>query len=333
MVTGGRGFIGTHLVELLANNNLTVVSIDIKNRTGKPAPGVVDVIGDLRDHTLMRDVFAGRRFDCIFDLASLTTMSLSTSSYRSNVEQTQAMVGYCLKYDIRKYIYYSTQFVYRKRDCFPKTDDDYAPVDAYGESKVKSEELVKASLPRDKFLVLRPTYIWGPGLERFRDGLLYRLLKAQLIISSDPNMKRYYGYVETVAAQTLAFSRIPVTDLPRRVYYVSDEAIGLGELCKYLVSALGRGKAWSAPASLIHLLGAIGELNSKLGLPAPISSLQARELTFNFPVPIEPTLTLTGCATDLPSAAAKTVAWAVRTDKRFQSAIGAAPVTGKSTGP
>jgi nucleoside-diphosphate-sugar epimerase len=223
---------------------------------------------------------------------------------------------------VPKYIYYSTQFVFRKPGALPVSVNDYAPADAYGESKVKAEELIRKLLPSSRYLILRPTYIWGPGLPRFRDGLLYRLLKGHLIIPNDPAIKRYYGYVETIAAQTLAFSRLSFEDLPQNVYYISDEAICPRALCSYLAFALGRGKAWPAPASVIRLLGTIGTLNSKIGLPAPINSLQARELTTNFPVPVGPTLSLTECVTDLAYAAAKTVAWAIQTDERFRSAIG-----------
>jgi nucleoside-diphosphate-sugar epimerase len=321
MVTGGCGFIGAHLVELLANNNLEVISIDHRERAVKTADTIRDVVGDVRDRRLMSEIFSAGELDWIFDLAAVSTIGLKSSEYRRNVEQTHAMVEYCIKYDVPKYIYYSTQSVFRKPGRIPLSDVDYAPIDAYGEAKVKSEELIHSLLPRNKFLILRPTYIWGPGHTGFRNGLLWRLLKGHLIISNDPNIKRYYGYVETIAAQTLALSRLSFVDLPRKVYYISDDAISLGDLCGYLVSALGRGKTWSAPPSLIKLLGTVGTLNSKLGLPAPINSIQARDLTTNFPVPIEPTLSLTGCVTDLSLAATKTVSWAVRTDERFRSAI------------
>jgi hypothetical protein len=175
---------------------------------------------------------------------------------------------------------------------------------------MQSEELIKSRLSPDKFLIMRPTYIWGPGCERFRDGLLYRLLKEQLIIPNDPDIRRYYGYVETIVSQTLALSSSSFIHLPKKVYYVSDAAINVGELCKYLILALGRGKVRTAPAWFIRMLGNTGALISKLGFHAPINPVQARELTKNFPVPIEPTLTLTRCFTDLRSAAAKTVRWA-----------------------
>src|SRR5215472_11836065 len=105
---------------------------------------------------------------------------------------------------------------------------------------------------------------WQNAVEPAENHGLYRLtsknfgLKGHLIISNNPNIKRYYGYVETIAAQTLALSRLSFVDLPRKVYYISDDAITLDEFCGYLVLALGRGKAWSAPPSLIRLLGAIG---------------------------------------------------------------------------
>jgi nucleoside-diphosphate-sugar epimerase len=324
LVTGGRGFIGTHLVQLLARKRLTVVSLDTRPTSGKIGEGVVAVIGDLRDRTVMSDVFATGGFDCIFDLASLTDIGLGAAEYRRNVEQTAAMIEYCSRYHINKYVFYSTQFVFRAAGALPSSDTDYAPCDAYGESKVNCEILIRNSLPSNQFLILRPTYIWGPGLERFRDGFLYRLQRGQLLISKDPNLKRYYGYVETIAGQTLDLARLSFADLPQKVYYISDDAIGLGEFCYHLLSALGRGKAWSAPASLIRWLGAFGGVISQAGLRAPISPMQARELTTNFPVPIEPTLQLTGRVTDLPSAAAKMVAWA-RTDERFASAIGRHP--------
>ena len=321
MVTGGCGFIGAHLAELLANNNLEVISIDHKERATKTVDTIRDVVGDVRDRTFMREIFSTGEFDCIFDLAAVSTIGLKSSEYKGNVEQTHAMIEYCLKYNARKYVYYSTQSVFRKPGCIPSSDFDYAPIDSYGEAKVKSEKLIHSLLPRNKFLILRPTYIWGPGHTGFRNGLLYRLLKGHLIISNNPEIKRYYGYVGTIAAQTLALSRLSFVDLPQKVYYISDDAISLGKFCGYLVLALRRGKAWSAPPSLITLLGTLGTLNSKLGLPAPINSIQARDLTTNFPVPIEPTLSLTECVSDLTLAAAETVTWAIRTDERFRSAI------------
>ena len=159
MVTGGCGFIGAHLVELLSNKNQKVISIDHRERAVKTADTIRDVVGDVRDRTLMREIFSTGEFDCIFDLAAVSTIGLKSSEYGRNVEQTHAMVEYCIKYGVPKYIYYSTQSVFRKPGCIPSSDIDYVPIDHYGEAKVKSEKLVHSLLPRNKFLILRPTYV------------------------------------------------------------------------------------------------------------------------------------------------------------------------------
>ena len=200
-----------------------------------------------------------------------------------------------------------------RRHCLPTLRSDLARISfsvrMRGDSGNRSPSMMRSN-SRSR------AAIWGPGHTGFRNGLLYRLLRGHLIISNDPNIKRYYGYVKTIAAQTLALSRLSFVDLPRKVYYISDDAISLGELCSYLVLALRRGRAWSASPSLIRLLGTIGTLNSV----CPPRSIRSRLATLR-PIPIEPTLSLTGCVTDLTLAAAKTVSWAIRTDERFRSAL------------
>lgn len=179
LVTGGRGFIGSHLVELLARNRLTIVSLDTKPASDERIDGVVAAVGDVRDRQIMSEVLSSGDCDCIFDLASLTDVGLASAEYRRNVEQTMAMVEYCQRYKIRKYIFFSTQLVFRAAGVLPNSDDDYDPTDFYGEAKVQSEILIRNSLPSEQCLILRPAYIWGPGHDRFRDGLLYRLLRGQ----------------------------------------------------------------------------------------------------------------------------------------------------------
>jgi nucleoside-diphosphate-sugar epimerase len=102
MVTGGCGFIGAHLVDLLASNNLEVISIDRKEGAVKTTDNVRRVVGDLRDRTLMKEFFSTGEFDCIFDLAAVSTIGLKSSEYRSNVDQTHAMVEYLLKYKVQR---------------------------------------------------------------------------------------------------------------------------------------------------------------------------------------------------------------------------------------
>ncbi|WP_028580027.1 NAD-dependent epimerase/dehydratase family protein [Desulfogranum japonicum] len=322
LVTGGRGFIGSHLVSLLCEQGYRVVSVDIANGNLSAHPRSIQLDADIRDVRKMEEVFSQYDFSCVFDLASYTEVGLTMDEYQCNVDQTHAMVRLVRNYSTPKYIFYSTQFVHRVKGQAPKNEVDYKPTECYGASKVISEKYIRENLPEEQWLILRPSYIWGPGLERFRDGLLYRLAKKQFLITSDKKFKRYYGYVETIAAQTIAFSKMPFSALPHKVYYISDASLSMNTFCSHLAAALGVGGAWYAPSFVIQCLGLAGEIMGKVSLPRPINSMQARELTTNFPIPIQRTIEATGCSTDYSLAARKMIEWACQ-DEDFCQKIGA----------
>ena len=321
LVTGGRGFIGAHLVRLLSCQGRDVVSVDISGVVvSQVVPGVHEVVADVRDRTAIAALLKIHRVDTVFDLASFTEAGLNELAYRRNLDQTCSMVD-CIKDSaVRRYIFFSTQFVFRSANILPKSDEDYAPSEEYGASKVKSEKHIRQSLPAGQWLIVRPSYVWGPGLARFRDGLLSRLAKGQLMIPCDRSIRRYYGYVGTVIRQAQALSEIPSENLAYSVYYLSDDAIHLSELCHALIDAMETGRAVQVHATLIKFFGVVGDFLLRAGIKAPISSLQAKELTTNYPIPIDRTLGLVREGVGLVEAARETVNWAL-SDISFSEAV------------
>lgn len=321
LVTGGRGFIGAHLVRLLSQQGREVVSVDIADPPATQSmPRVRDVVADVRDRTAIADLLRLHNVDTVYDLASFTEAGLSAKAYQRNIDQTRSMVDSVGQSAVKRYVFFSTQFVFRKPDCLPTSDDDYAPGEEYGTSKVMSERIIRENLPANQWLIVRPSYIWGPGLTRFRDGLLYRLAKGQFMIPKDRAIRRYYGYVGTVVRQATALAEMPSGKLTHSVYYVSDDAIHLSELCNALAQAMGSGRAIHVNPAVIRALGRAGDLLERAGMRAPISSLQATELTTNYPLPLDRTLSLVGERVDLDQAARETVGWAME-DLRFRSAV------------
>lgn len=310
LVTGGRGFIGSYLVKKLVREGLKVVSLDLVPAWDENEPLLTEVEVDLRDTGELRKVFEAYTFDCIYDLASFTEVGLSYGSYRRNVDATESIISVLADYPDCKYIFYSTQFVHRRPGLLPATDEEYHPIEPYGASKVESEKVIRSRLPLSQFLILRPTYIWGAGLERFKAGLIKNLLKRRMLISSDPKLRRSYGYVETVAEQTFKFSCLCFADLPHKVYYITDAPIAMKDFCDELLKALNGGAYRQVPTPVLRLMGAAGELMSRLGLPAPIRAVQARELTTDFPVPYERTLDITKSVTDYQTAMRDVAIWA-----------------------
>jgi nucleoside-diphosphate-sugar epimerase len=322
LVTGGRGFIGRHLVRrLIDSQGNLVVSVDSRpalqtNSNVRHA----DIELDVRDRKALHEIVTKFEIGTIFDLASITDVKVPKGEYVANLEMTKSMVDCVLRFNIEKYVFYSSQFVFRKEGVSPKSDQDYYPINDYGDSKIQSEQWIRANLPEDRWLVLRPTYIWGEGHRRFRDGFLYRLAKGQMMLPTTHNILRYYGYVGTACKQAIALTSCPLTKLPSRTFYLSDEPISMRIFCEYFITALGRGHVWPMPASVLRALGHIGDLAEANGLPFPIHAVQANEITRNYPVPVETTLGITKTSTNYPRAAAAVVAWAL-SDPEFSRRI------------
>ena len=323
LITGGRGFIGRrlalHLVEL---QDATVISADTLPTQAIDADARrIDVELDVRDRDKLRTIFAQYDVSVVFDLASITEVGLSSSEYSPNLEMTRSVVDCLLQFNVKKYVFYSTQLVFRKEGALPNGDQDYYPIDHYGESKIESERYVRDNLPNNRWLILRPTYVWGEGHRRFRDGFLYRLARGQLMLPAASHVLRYYGYVATVCRQTTTLAAFPFGELPSRTFYLSDEPIAMREFCDYFITAFGAGRIWPVPAPILRALGTIGDISDAAGISFPIRGLQANEMTRSYPVPVEATLAITGTSTNYRAAAASVVAWAL-SDPEFRSRIG-----------
>lgn len=326
LVTGGRGFIGRRLVEhLIGTQRDTVISVDLSPAERADVAGRrIDVQIDIRDANRLRDLFTQFDIASVFDLASIAAVNLSKREYAVNPQMTHSMVECILQFDVEKYVFFSTQLVFRKEGMRPESDEDYYPIDAYGESKIQSELLIRRTLPEGRWLILRPTYVWGEESKRFRDGFLYRLAKGQLILPATGKLLRYYGYVGTVCAQAVSLATHPFGELPSRTLYLSDRPISMQEFCSYFTAVLGGGRVWLAPRAALRALGGIGEIADALNVPFPVSKLQADEMTRNYPVPLEPTLAVTGKSTDYPRAVAAVVSWAL-SDPEFSRRVGHVP--------
>ena len=324
LVTGGRGFIGRHLVrQLLLSANTTVVSIDqapITSVSRQLNNRHIEIELDVRDRPRLREVFSKFNIECVFDLASVTDVGLTVAEYRPNVEITEALIECVLAFNIRKYIFYSTQFVFRKENALPNGEEDYFPIEAYGESKIKSETLIRSALDSKQRLIVRPTYVWGPGHTRFRDGFLYRVARGHFMVPMTDSVKRYYGYVDTICKQTVQLSEFEFKDLPQNTFYISDAPVSLQWFCEQFISALRCGRVWRVPSTVIRSLGAIGDFANKLHLSFPINKLQADEMTKNYPIPLDQTLAITQTATDYRLASEAVVAWAL-SDPEFARRI------------
>lgn len=166
LVTGGTGFIGSHLTEALIRKGVQVRCLlrktsDLKWLKGLP---IEFVYGDCNDKISLEKAVRG--VDWVFHLAGVTKAIREETYFKINGLGTQNLIHACLKNNprLQKIIYISSQAAAGpSRDGCGKTESDPCePVSFYGRSKWVGEESVVAHAHELPVLILRPSAVYGP---------------------------------------------------------------------------------------------------------------------------------------------------------------------------
>src|SRR5438552_3474595 len=164
LVTGGAGYIGSHMVHALAEGGESVVVIDNLS-TGFSAflpEGVPLFIGDAGDENLVEGVIAQHGVESIIHFAGSVVVPDSMRDplayYRNNTMTTRSLLNAAVKGGVNRFIFSSTAAVYGNPDQVPVPE--YAPtrpLSPYGFSKLMSEIMLHdtASAHGMKYVALR----------------------------------------------------------------------------------------------------------------------------------------------------------------------------------
>ncbi len=175
-MTGGTGFIGSHLVEALLGRGDRVRCLVRKGSDLKWLKGLsVEVAsGDCRDKTSLAE--AVKDVDYVFHLAGITKSVSEKTYFEINASGTENLIRACLERNprIQKFVYVSSQAA--AGPCLngnkKRESDRCEPVSAYGQSKRMGEELALARAHEIPLVILRPAGVYGP-----RDKDFYMLFK------------------------------------------------------------------------------------------------------------------------------------------------------------
>jgi UDP-glucose 4-epimerase len=150
LVTGGAGYIGSHMVLELADAGEPAVVLDNLS-TGfswaVPA-GVPLVVGDTGDQTLVARLIREHRIDAIIHFAASVVVPDSVRDplgyYRNNTANTRALIECAVNGGVRHFIFSSTAAVYGNPAEIPvKEDSPTLPISPYGWSKLMSETILR----------------------------------------------------------------------------------------------------------------------------------------------------------------------------------------------
>jgi UDP-glucose 4-epimerase len=150
LVTGGAGYIGSHMVHALVDAGESVVVLDnLSTGFQWAVPAAVPlVVGETGDQTLVAALIAEHGVDAIIHFAASIVVPDSVADplgyYRNNTVNSRALIETAVKTGIRHIIFSSTAAVYGNPSRIPVNEDDATvPMSPYGSSKLMTEIMLR----------------------------------------------------------------------------------------------------------------------------------------------------------------------------------------------
>jgi len=311
LVTGGSGFIGTHLIDLLReNDNLEIVNLDVVSPR-KPSHLNHWVSCDVMNVSELDRLFRDVRPRYVAHLAARTDMDGKTvEDYKLNSKGTQNIVDAIREVgSVERAVFVSTQYVVGP-GRLPEHDEDFRPHTIYGESKVLAEKAVRGGNLECVWTIVRPTNVWGSFHPRYPKEF-WRVMARGLYLHPGPKpVIRSYGYVGNVVDQITGIFAKPAESVHRKIFYVGDPPLELLDWVNAFSMELRGRPARVIPQGVLRVLAWVGDGITMLGVKCPIFSSRLKSMTEDYPTPMDPTYALLGPPkTSLHEGVKQTVDW------------------------
>ncbi len=213
LVTGGAGFIGSHLVETLHKNNIEVLVVDNLLTGKKENLDSLDldntIYGDVGSEDALVNI---KKFnpDVCFHLAAQSSVVISVEEplldFEHNLLQPVQLIKTLLDTDCKQFIFTSSGgTIFGEPKIIPTSEDDYAgePVSPYGLAKKKLNELIEAMLQNEtmSYSILNLSNVYGPRQDPYGEAGVMSIFTGKLLnnetptIYGDGEQTRDYVYV------------------------------------------------------------------------------------------------------------------------------------------
>jgi UDP-glucose 4-epimerase len=216
LVTGGAGFIGSHVVEaLVARGEEVVVLDDLSTGKRENVPDGVELVeGDIREH--QEELFARVKPTVCFHLAAQADVRVSVTrpdhDARINILGTVNLLQAALEHDTRLVFSSTGGAIYGECEGPATEDAPRRPLAPYGTSKLAAEEYLATfnRLHETRHVTLRFGNVYGPRQDPYGEAGVVAIFLSRLLSGEQPKIfgdglqTRDYVYAGDVVRATLA---------------------------------------------------------------------------------------------------------------------------------
>ena len=224
LITGGAGYIGSHITDILVKNKKKIYIID------NLSTGFRRLINkkakffnlDIKETQKIKKIITKNKIDSIIHLAASLSIGLGEKYpkqyYKNNVLGTKSLINACIKTTVKNFIFSSTAAVYKDGLRVVKENSQIKPMSVYGKTKIKAEKIITSNLKKNNinYAILRYFNVCGASLSG-KIGLITKgdhLFKnlAMETIKNNPRIK-IYGNDYNTPDKTAIRDYIHVSDL------------------------------------------------------------------------------------------------------------------------
>jgi GlcNAc-P-P-Und epimerase len=321
LVTGGSGFLGTHVVAALLASGREVLNVstsaprDLRSRAAF-------LCTDVRDGRAIERAMASFRPSEVVHLAARTGFldRPDPEGFEINVAGTETVACAARRAGVDRFILASSNVV------------DWEPVRPsgallYGASKVVAERVVaSAGLPG--WCIVRPCYAWGPWLGAPFRGFFLAIAKGRYLHLGAATEPKRMGYAGNMAYQIQRLLDAPREAISGRTFHLADDApITIRAWADAIARELGVGPPATVPDGVARAAARAGDALSALGLrDVPLTTARLVNMRReNLAIPIHATRAIVGpLPFSMEAGVAETVRWLrsqglVRSPKREET--------------
>ena len=261
LVTGGAGFIGSHVADaLIARGHDVTILDDLSGGFLENVPASATfVCGSIADHVLVDRLFAERRFNHVFHLAAYAAEGLShfikRFNYTNNVIGSVNLLNASINTGVQTFVFTSSIAVYGSAPPPMTEAQTPSPEDSYGIAKYAVELELRAchELFGLRYVIFRPHNVFGPRQnigDRYRNVVgifMNQLLHGRpMTIFGDGTQTRAFSYIDDVAPIIAEAIETPAA-------WNTTFNVGADEPCSLLQLAHGVAEAMGTAPRVEHL--------------------------------------------------------------------------------
>jgi len=254
LVTGGAGFIGSHVVESAVKRGYQVVALDDLSGGFKEnvVSGAEFIQGSINDNDLVMKLFEENKFEYVFHLAAYAAEGLShfikRFNYNNNLIGSVNLINAAVNHDVKCFVFTSSIAVYGASPELPMTEETIThPEDSYGIAKLAVEQELKACKEMFdlNYIIFRPHNVFG---ERQNIGDKYRnvvgifmnqiLQDKPMSVFGDGEQTRAFSYIADVAP--LIAESVDMPAAYNQIFNVgADQHYSVNQLATSVAKAMG----------------------------------------------------------------------------------------------